>query len=65
MHFERLKTISKICVPSLPKILRPVTRNTRIFLFGLRGPRKTQKASRKYCQVFLYTLLCSDFNGAN
>ena len=25
----------KICVPTLPKIFRPVTRNTHIFLFGL------------------------------
>ena len=25
----------KICVPTLPKIFRPVTRNTLIFLFGL------------------------------
>ena len=24
-----------ICVPTLPKIFRPVTRNTLIFLFGL------------------------------
>ena len=25
----------KICVPTLPKMFRPVTQNTHIFLFGL------------------------------
>ena len=47
MHFERqmpfkmhkffffFQKKKKISVPSLPKIFRPVTRNTLIFLFGL------------------------------
>ena len=35
MHFKRKKIIKKICVPTLPKIFRPFTRNTHIFLFGL------------------------------
>ena len=32
--FEK-KKMKKICVPTLAKIFRPVTRNTLIFLFGL------------------------------
>ena len=28
-------TEKKICLPTLPKIFEPVTRNTLIFLFGL------------------------------
>ena len=46
MHFERQNAFQnasnhiifqkkKICVPTLPKMFRPVTRNTLIFLFGL------------------------------
>ena len=45
MHFERRNAFQnemhkiiffpeKICVPTLPKIFRPVTQNTSIFLFG-------------------------------
>ena len=40
MHFEmKMHKIiffsrKKICLPTLPKIFRPVTRNTLIFLFG-------------------------------
>ena len=50
MHFERQdafqnaiklisfqKKVKKICVPTLPKIFRPVTRNT-LFLFGVICP---------------------------
>ena len=33
--FPGKKIIKKISVPTLPKIFRPVTRNTLIFLFGL------------------------------
>ena len=28
--FQKKKTIKKICVPSLPKMFRPITRNTLI-----------------------------------
>ena len=36
MHFEFFFFFwKKMCVPTLSKILRPVTRNTLIFLFGL------------------------------
>ena len=34
--FQEKKIIEiKICMPTLPKVFRPVTRNTLIFLFGL------------------------------
>ena len=40
MHFERhfsgKNIIKEICVPTLPKIFRPVTLNTLISLFDLR-----------------------------
>ena len=32
---EKKKKIEKICVPTLPKIFRPVTLNKLILLFGL------------------------------
>ena len=35
IFFSRKKIIKKICVPTLPKIFRPVTRNTLFLLFGL------------------------------
>ena len=35
--FYRKKMIEKKCVPTLPKIFRPVTQNT-YFLFGLSRP---------------------------
>ena len=46
MHFERQHAFQNACiffpefffmtcVPTLPKILRPITQNTLIFLFGL------------------------------
>ena len=36
--YQRKKIIKKrICVPTLPIIFRPVTRNTVSFLFGLIG----------------------------
>ena len=35
MIFFQEKILEKICVPALPKIFRPVTRNTLTFLFGL------------------------------
>ena len=47
MHFERQMPLKmhkiiyfffsekKMCVPTLPKFIRPVTQNTLIFLFGL------------------------------
>ena len=33
--FSRKKKRKKICVPTVPKVFRPVTRNMLIFLFGL------------------------------
>ena len=36
--FQKKKIIKKICVPTLPKMFRPVTRNTLIFLFGPMAP---------------------------
>ena len=35
LYFFRKKKSKKLCVPILPKIFRPVTLNTLIFLFGL------------------------------
>ena len=41
LTFSRKKIIKKkLCVPTLPKIFRPVTRNTLIFLFGLMKDEK-------------------------
>ena len=37
IFFQKKKIIKKICVPTLPKIFRPVTRNTLIFLLGLKN----------------------------
>ena len=42
IFFARKKIIKKLCVPTLPKIFRPVTRNTLIFLFGLTSVLHTQ-----------------------
>ena len=36
IYFSRKKNYQKICVPTLPKIFRPFTRSTLIYLFGLR-----------------------------
>ena len=36
IFFFKEQIIKKIYVPFLPKMFRPVTRNTLIFLFGLR-----------------------------
>ena len=35
LYLKNINTEKKICVPTLPKIFRPVTRNTLLFLFGL------------------------------
>ena len=35
IFFSRKKNIKKLCVPTLPKIFRPVTQNTLTILFGL------------------------------
>ena len=35
IFFHKKYNLKKKCVPTLPKILRPITRNTHIFLFGL------------------------------
>ena len=36
IYFPEKQIIKKICVPTLPKIFRPVTQNTLfLFLFGL------------------------------
>ena len=34
--FQIKKIVKKLCVPTLPKIFKPFTRNTLIFLIGLR-----------------------------
>ena len=33
--FQKRKDFKKVYVPTLPKIFRPLTQNTLIFLFGL------------------------------
>ena len=35
IFFSETKWLKKICVPTLPRIFRPVTQNTHFFLFGL------------------------------
>ena len=52
--FSRKNNKKKICVPTLPKIYRPVTRNTLIFLFGL---IMLVYLNRKYQQRLPYDLL--------
>ena len=36
IYLSQKKIIKKICVSTLPKIFRPLTRNTLIILFGLK-----------------------------
>ena len=42
LYFAEKKILKKMCVPTytLPKIFRPITRNTLIFLFGLNNQIK-------------------------
>ena len=64
----------KICVPTLPKIFRPVTQNTLISLFGLssnllKRPRQivqtqnqTASSLRKHCLIRVFPVCYSDKN---
>ena len=53
--FPEKKIIKKMCVPTLPKIFKPVTRNTLIFLFGLMV--KIQKKMNTFLFLFSYKIL--------
>ena len=44
IFFQKKSIKKEICLPTLPKIFRPITRNTLLFLFGLTG-KKTKKTT--------------------
>ena len=54
--FSRKKILKKIFVPTLPKIFRPVTQNTFIFLFGLTWKQNAQY--KRYFLCFFVVFLC-------
>ena len=68
MHFERhfffqnaykyffpeKEIIKNICVPTLPKIFRPVARNTLLFLFGMRSPILINEFIEKQQNGFIF-----------
>ena len=50
LFFSRKKRVKKICVPTLLKIVRPITLNTLVFfLFGLNG-RECPNAILAICE---------------
>ena len=55
IYFFQKKNNKKKCVPTLPKIFRPVTQNTLIFLFGL---YKTSKKEVTNHLDFRHGLVC-------
>ena len=62
MHFEKQKALQNGCVPTLPKIFRPVTRNTLFFYLVLSLETNHKCKNDTHAVVIVYNIKTTKTN---